>query len=290
MAVKALLTLSFLGFLSLPLLHAGDDQGGDTNTVDDQGRRQGKWIFFGKDRPSAGYPAEGKIEEGTYIDNRKEGMWIKYHNDGVTPKLKGEYKNNRPSGRYVKIYPDGTIKEVGTFNRNKYYDSLQRYHPNGVMEYEAVFNDAGREQGTVKFYYANGQEEFVYESQDGIPTGKATRYYENGDIKEVIYYAADGSIEHSEQREMVSPEVVPVQDPGPRETAPKLPGEPRTNGVEFEPNGYNKVYNENDEIWQDGEFKNGLLWDGKVYEYDSDGILLKVKVFKKGNYHSDGQL
>jgi ribosomal protein S1 len=40
----------------------------------------------------------------------------------------------------------------------------------------------------------------------------------------------------------------------------------------------------------DGIFKNGNLWEGKVYEYDKDGILLKVKVFKEGVYHSDGQL
>ena len=51
-----------------------------------------------------------------------------------------------------------------------------------------------------------------------------------------------------------------------------------------------KVYNKNAEISQDGVFKKGRLWDGKVYEYDSDGILLKVKIFKNGSYHSDGQL
>jgi hypothetical protein len=40
----------------------------------------------------------------------------------------------------------------------------------------------------------------------------------------------------------------------------------------------------------DGEFKNGQLWDGKVFDYSRDGILLKVRVFKLGKYHSDGQL
>ncbi len=289
MAVKALITLVLVGFSALPFAYAGGDQGGDTNVTDDQGRKQGKWVFFGKDRPNAGYPSEGKIEEGKYIDNRKEGTWIKYHKDGKTPKLRGEYKNNRPSGKYVKIYPNGQVKEVGTFNRNKYYDSLVRKHPNGVNEYEAVYNDAGKEQGTVKYYYPNGQEEFVYEAQNGIPSGKAVRYYENGDVKEIIYYAADGSIEKSEQKEMENPPVTPVDVSGPKVPAPAV-GTPRTKGVRFQPNGYNKLYNENDEIWQDGEFRNSRLWDGKVYEYDSDGILLKVKVYKKGNYHSDGQL
>lgn len=269
---------------------SGDDQGGDKiNLVDEEGRKQGKWIYFGKDRPEAGFPAEGKIEEGDYIDDRKEGVWIKYHNDGVTPKLKGEYKNNRPSGKYTKLWPDGTVREEGTFSRGKHYDALKRFHENGVLEYEASYNDDGKEQGTIKYFYPNGQEEFVYESIDGVPTGRATRYFENGDVKEIIYYAADGSVEKSEQKEMVNAPVN-VVDPGASKVeAPKV-NNPRTKGTPFKPNAYNKVYNENDEIWQDGDFRNGRLWDGKVYEYDSDGILLKVKIFKKGVYHSDGQL
>lgn len=284
----ALLVCSFV--IAVPLTWSGGDQGGDQiNQVDAEGRKQGKWIYFGKDRPQAGYPAEGKIEEGTYKDDRKEGMWIKYHNDGVTPKIKGEYVNNRPNGSYVKTWPDGTIREEGSFNRGQYHGALKRYHENGVLESEMNFNDEGKEQGTVKYYYPNGQEEFVYESQNGIPTGRAVRYYENGDIKEIIYYSADGSVEKSEQREMVH-QAVTVADPGQsRVEAPRV-NNPRTKGAKFQQNGYNKVYNENDEIWQDGEFRNGRLWDGKVYEYDSDGILLKVKVFKKGVYHSDGQL
>ena len=265
------------------------DQGGDVNKLDDEGRKQGKWIYFGKDQPSLGYPAEGKIEEGTYKDDRKEGTWIKYYNDGVTKKLKGEYRNNRPCGAYTKYYSNGKVKEKGVFDRNNYYDSLKRYHENGVIEYEGFYNDAGEEHGAVKFYYANGQEEFVYNANNGNPYGKATRYYENGNVKEVCYYGTDGSIEKTEKFEMVDPPMNAV-DPGQsRETAPVV-NSPRTKGERFKPNGYNKLYNEDDEIWQDGEFRNSRLWDGKLYEYDNDGILLRVKVFKKGLYHSDGQL
>lgn len=285
---KLIFFLVFLGVSLTSAAHVEYNQD-EINKKDNQGKKQGKWIYFGKDRPQEGYPADGKIEEGPYKDDRKEGLWIKYHNDGVTPKLKGEYVNNRPEGEYVKLYPNGKVKEQGTFVRNLYQDSLKRYHENGKLEYEANFNNEGKEEGTIKYYYPNGQVEFEYQSKDGKPTGKATRYYENGDIKEVIYYGADGSVEKSEQREMVSP-AVKVTNPGAsNETAPKITT-PRTKGIKFQPNGYNKVYNANDEIWQDGTFKNGVLWDGKVYEYDRDGILLKVKVFKSGVYHSDGQL
>lgn len=289
MIFRAILFLMFIGLLTTPLAFASSDQGGDVNKKDNDGKKQGLWVYYGKDRPTSGYPSEGKIEEGQYKDDRKDGVWIKYHNDGVTPKLKGEYHNNRPSGQYTKIYPNGKVREVGTFDRNKYKDSLKRFHENGVVEYEANYDETGKEQGKVKYSYPNGQLEFVYEAQNGVPTGKATRYYENGDIKEVIYYAADGSVEKSEVKEMVSPTVNVVDPSVSKESAPRVVN-PRTKGAKFESNGYNKVYNENDEIWQDGDFRNGRLWDGKVYEYDSDGILLKVKVFKKGVYHSDGQL
>ncbi len=259
------------------------------NKKDQKGKKQGKWVYYGKDRPSEGYPNNAKIEEGTYKDDRKEGVWIRYYEDGVTPKIKGEYKNNRPEGSYVKHSPKGIVIEKGVFAQGKYTDSLIRYHENGQVEYQAFYNETGAEQGTVKYFYANGQLEYEYKTENGKPQGEAKRYYENGDVKEVISYDANGRITKSEQKEMVSTPVK-VKDPEvSKEKAPKV-AQPRTKGAKFQPNGYNKVYNDNDEIWQDGEFKNGILWSGKVYEYDRDGILLKVKVYKEGVYHSDGQL
>jgi antitoxin component YwqK of YwqJK toxin-antitoxin module len=65
---------------------------------------------------------------------------------------------------------------------------------------------------------------------------------------------------------------------------------PITKGVTFFSEGYNKVYNENDEIWLDGNFKAGQLYDGKVYIYNDDGILKKIKIYKEGKFHSLGQL
>jgi len=287
-----LLIIVFLG--SLP---ANADAGHPKDKVQDDkinqkstdGKKQGKWIYYGKDRPQEGYPVDGKIEEGPYKDDRKEGVWVKYHNDGVTPKLKGEYVSNRPKGSYTKYHPNGKVKEVGVFEKNQYQDSLRRFHENGQLEYEAKYNENGKEQGKVRYFFPHGQVEFEYVSNDGVPSGKAIRYYENGDVKEIIEYASDGSVAKSDQKEMVNP-AVRVKDPGAStEGAPKI-ASPIVKGGKFQPNGYNKVYNTDDEIWQDGDFKDGRLYNGKVYVYDKDGILLKVKVYKSGLYHSDGQL
>lgn len=259
------------------------------NQKDSKGRKEGKWIYYGKDRPQEGYPIEGKVEEGYYKEDRKEGVWIKYHNDGVTPRLKGVYVNNRPKGSYTKFYANGKIKEIGSFEKNQYEDSLKRFHENGELEYEAKYNENGKEQGKVKFYYPNGQIEFEYTAQNGITTGKATRYYENGDIKELIEFSNDGTISKIESRQMVNPAVKIKNPEQSTEKAPVIT-KPIVKEGKFQANGYNKVYNSEDEIWQDGDFKDSRLYNGKVYVYDRDGILIKVKVYKNGTYHSDGQL
>jgi len=265
-----------------------NDQDG-INKSDGNGK-QGKWIYYGKDRPDSGIPPEGKVEEGNYKDDRKEGVWIKYHNDGVTPKLKGQYENNRPRGSFTYYHPNGKVKTIGTYEKNQYQDSLKHFYENGQLEYAANFNAGGKEQGKVVYFYANGQKQFEYVSNNGTPTGKAVRYWPNGDVKEIIEYNADGSVKTSQEKEMVNPAEI-VKDPGgSTKKAPAIGPAPNTAGIKWLPNGYNKVYNSDKEIWQDGIFKEGKLWDGKVYVYDRDGILLKVEVFKAGAYHSDGQL
>lgn len=259
----------------------------EINQKDEKGRKQGKWIFFGKDDPKKGYPMEGKIAEGTYRDDRRHGHWIMYYKDGETPKTEGEFVNNRPNGPFVRYHPNGQIKEMGTFNKNRYTDSLKRFNENGVVVYESNYNEAGKESGTVKYFYDNGYPEFVYQSSNGIPTGKATRYWPNGDIKEEIIYASDGTVQETSGEIQRVNAPIKVEKPGGDNTK-KAPNPIGISG--FKPNDYNKIYNDDKELWMEGYFKDGRLWDGRLYIYDEDGLILKLEVYKEGKYHSDGQL
>ncbi len=348
--MKQLIYIAFLVFYS-------NGFGQDTlNVTDQDDKKQGHWIFYGKDRPESGIPLEGKVEEGNYIDDRKEGTWIKYHNDGKTPKIIGNYENNRPKGAYHKYHESGCIKETGTFDKNKYnntvitytknglkesvsyYDTLGNkhtirteytldgnvnsqnttilnataafpsdssgYHASGriiesvgctfkndviyTSEYQATYNEKGKEQGVVQYFYSNGQLEFEYFAENGTATGKATRYYENGDVKEIIVYDADGQVLKNTEYPMINPPIVSaiaVEKP------PTInPSHLNTKGIKWQPNGYNRIYTDDNEIWLDGVFKNGQLCDGKMCIYDLDGILLRVKLYQNGLYFSDGQL
>jgi antitoxin component YwqK of YwqJK toxin-antitoxin module len=249
------------------------------NLKDANGRKTGKWIIYQKG-------TKIKFEEGNFVNGRKEGLWKRYKSDGINLKIEAHYKNNRPSGSYVKYYPTGSIKEKGTMVLNQYKDSLIKYYENGKIEYAGKFNEEGKEHGKITYYYQNGNLEFEYQANSGNPEGKAIRYFEDGSVKEEITYGPNGSVASSVKKEDPKVNVAPVKS---GVKAPPL-GTPRTRGKVFTPNSYNKCYTVNDEIWQDGLFKNGQLWDGKVYEYDKDGILIKVKVFKEGVYHSNGQL
>lgn len=258
---------------------------GEINKKDDLGRKQGQWVIKGKDRPNKGYPENGKIEEGSYTDNRKHGFWTKYFKDGVTPRIVGEFKDGRPKGQYTKMYESGKPKEKGTFINGRQNGTYKTYYKNGVVAQEKSFNTIGREEGVQKYFYPNGQIEFIFNKKNGVSTGKATRYTKDGQVKEIIVYNIDGKIQSREIKKVIDkPVIIDEGTGGPSGDKGNM------RGKVFDRDGYNKVYNDSEELWMDGKFKSGKLFDGKLYKYDSDGILLKIEVWKYGKYHSDGQL
>jgi antitoxin component YwqK of YwqJK toxin-antitoxin module len=252
------------------------------------GKRHGKWVFTGKDYPKKNIPKSQIVEEGFYVDGRKEGIWIKYFSSG-TVQLKGTYNNNRPEGAFTRYYPNGKIAEQGEFQSNGYKGLLLRYHENGQLAYRANFNNQGQESGKVSYYHTNGKVALTYVVKNGEVMGEVARYNESGQLLSTFDVNSEGKISTVHK---IKPNTVvtnSLSTPSKALYPPRL-NNPKTKGLRFVPNGYNKVYNDNDEIWMDGEFKNGQLYDGKVYDYDQDGILQKVRIYKLGKYHSDGQL
>ena len=62
----------------------------DLNYVDADGKKQGKWIIYGKMSGDAAYNPTAKVEEGNYKDGEKDGEWTEYKPDG-TVKRKVNY-------------------------------------------------------------------------------------------------------------------------------------------------------------------------------------------------------
>lgn len=225
---------------------------------------QGLSIFYGKDFPDRGYSDSTIVEIGNYVNNRKNGIWILYSKDGKTPIGFSDYTKGILHKTYVSKYP---------FSNNSEYDYFETYQSNSV------------ESGRVNCFSESGCLEYTCDLLDGSPIGVSYRFCENGDTNEIIEYSDwnTTTIKVKECEYYYQPEF------SKNCKAPKIDN-PYTKGQEFKQNGYNKVYSKENELLQDGIFKDGILYDGKEYIYDRDWILLKVKIYKNGFYHSDGQL
>ena len=149
MLSKAILFLTFLGVIYMPVLGASEcqgnseDQGGETNQRGPNGLKQGRWVYFGKDRPKSGFPLEGKVEEGPYLDDRKEGTWIKYHNDGVTPICIAVCKGRQAMVRALTLDYGADINKSNDFGNTPLYFAMAAYNKHDKMLRSVRIRDRG---------------------------------------------------------------------------------------------------------------------------------------------------
>lgn len=268
--------------------------GNGSNTVDESGMRQGHWTIRGYMVNEPGYEAAALVEEGNYVDNRKEGVWKKYNPAGW---LRSEitYANNRPQGPYIIYYSNGQIEEKGSWNKNMNTGDFERYYQNGNLQQKFIFTDDGKRNGLQQYFHENGQLELIVEIVDGKEEGVMTRYHADGSLKEKKTLNGgvldSGSIQRferevaTEELDFTAEEMVDIPSDAP-ESASSLdqPNEAHT----FRPNGYNILYNKGQQVTQIGDFRNGRLWNGKWHRYNGDGILVRIEIYKAGRYVGTG--
>lgn len=271
--LKFVLTFFVSGFLLFPTSDKQDKNA--TNNYDKNGKKSGKWLYFGKDIPQANYPDENLVMEGEYKEGKREGTWRKYHKDGKTLLFVGDYQNNKPHGRFKKFNSDGFLTETGNFYSGKYNGLISKYYDNGFIMYKGEFYQ-GIENGEFSHYDKSGKVELSYHSYNGV----VSKEMRNNEVNN------NEAIKSLQQPTKVTEAKA---DENTTNLAPLI-ANPRVKNGSFNANGYNKIYNDKDDILQDGTFKNGRLFDGKLYQYDNDGILFKVKIYKNGIYSSEGQI
>jgi hypothetical protein len=113
--------------LSLPVIELNKDTLHDTlaapkkktipewNYTDSLGIKQGKWLFLGSDFPNSGVASGNKLEEGSFTDNERTGLWYRFG-------PKGEIKAVM---RYI------TDPKTRTGVRDQFY--YYTYHSNGAL-------------------------------------------------------------------------------------------------------------------------------------------------------------
>lgn len=281
---KAFLILFFVaGNIAIAQSSVGKDT---TNFTDANGKKQGKWIILNKDVHKECFKDDQKVEEGKYLDSKKTGPWKEYYcNTNVKSVV--TYENNRPNG-YAKMYHEnGKIKEEGLWKNNRWVGDYKLYYDNGQVQQAFKFNTTGKREGKQEYFYENGQVMIEGNWAEGKEAGVLKEYHENGDIKSeknfnggtldvasVKTYAPKKPIVKSTETKVESPPVVVSKS----ETV---------NMGKFNGEGYWKLYNSNKQVSKDGTFSKNRMIDGKVYSYDSDGILTRIAVYKGGKYVGD---
>ena len=127
----------FIGLLlASPALQAQMTiENGDTiNYVDASNFKQGHWKVSNKIKKLPGYKDDQMVEEGRYVNSKKEGVWKQYYPTSV---VKNEimYKNNVPNGFSRFYYASGKISEEGTWVNNKWEGNYKYYYENGQLNY-----------------------------------------------------------------------------------------------------------------------------------------------------------
>ncbi len=265
------------------------------NKIDSEGRKQGKWIIFGKHKAGSCYQAEQKVEEGKYVDNKKNGLWIEYYCNGKL-KNKIQYVNGRPDGYCIIYHENGKIQEEGQWSSklNKWVGKYRLYYDNGQVQHEFNFNTNGKREGPAKYYYENGQLAIEGNFQNGQETGVFKEYYENGDIKAEKTFNT-GQVDIASIKEYQPKK--PIEDkPEEKKKAPPIlaskdekPNEAQQGKGPLILNGFYTLYNKNKQVSKVGEFKDNRLMNGKWYIYDENGILTRIAVYKDGIYIGDTQ-
>ena len=273
--------------------------GKDTlNKIDAEGKKQGKWVLFGRHKPGTCYQAEQKVEEGKYADNRKAGIWVEFYCNG-NMRNKLTFTNGRPDGYAIMFHENGKISEEGNWKNNRWVGNYKLYYENGQVQHEFVFGPNGKREGQQKYFYENGQLAIEGNFANGKESGLIKEYYENGDVKAEKNYA-DGAVDLASIKEFEPKKPIAKKSEDPADNAPivkvkedEKPNEAAKKGKTAGPlvlNGPFVLYNKNKQVTKDGVFKDSRFMEGKAYIYDENGILQRIAVYKNGIYVGDTQV
>lgn len=278
------------------------------NKLDANGKRTGYWVVD-EENDATTLESKSKRKEGRYVKGRKFGAWICYYPDGETPRLIGEYLDNRPGGAYFRFDKKGELLQASTVPRKIIQSQSLEVH-NGLFDCRMMFHN--REMVAGQVFFAKRVFSVPYSYQFWVEESLNQNQSQNATVN-FAWLSLNYQQLYSTYLNVRTPHKVTVENPEIQNVVSKIERIQDSNtsnsntrnsimnapfvhaprvakGATFQPNGFNKLYTNSDEIWIDGQFKNGQLKDGKVFVYDRDGVLLKVRIFKDGMYVSDGGL
>jgi len=296
MNFKVVVTTSFLGcstLFSQSVAQTFEFLPGTKDTInytDVAGKKQHKWILFGKHKPNTCYAPTQKVEEGEYNENRKTGIWMEYFCNGQA-KNKITFVNGRPDGYAIVYYDNGKIQEEGQWKNNRWVGAMKQYYDNGQVQHDFKFNEGGKRDGVQTYNHDNGKVAVQGNFVNGKESGTIKEYNEKGVLTaEKTYNNGNvdaASIKTYDNKDAEKKADVLANAPKLTVKADEKPLEAVAKGSVIL-NGKHTLYDKNKHVTKDGIFENNTFMEGKAYIYNENGILTRVAIYKGGKYVGDG--
>lgn len=263
------------------------------NYIDVNGKRQGAWIITGKMKKDPAYKPDQKVEEGSYVDSKKTGIWKEYYPNNQM-KSQINFVNNRPDGKCIMYHENGKVQEEGTWKGNRWSGEYKLYYENGNVRQAFNFNDMGQRVNKQTYYYEDGKVMIEGNWKDGKEDGMVTEYNADGSKKAEKFYNG-GSIDLTKSKDYTTTTAstnTPKEDQPPKEESKTITKDQYKDANPKKPfngTGQHTLLNSDKQVAMKGEFVNYKLKEGEQRIYEN-GILTRVKLFKEFVYVGDGPL
>ncbi len=238
---------------------------GDTvNYVDVNNKKQGLWIKFNNE-------GDQILEKGAYLSGQKNGVWISYYPSG-NKKHEITYKKGKAIGQARFFYENGLISEEGIWHIDHWQGNYKFYNKSGSLAYDWNYDETGKRTGTQKYYHDNGVLKYSGQWDNGKATGVLKIFDDAGKlITERVYNNGEFQENVAITENITTNEVAPTQV------------KVAANHDAFTGTGNHTVYNLQGLVEKRGFFVNGKIFTGKHFFYNQDKKLIKVVHYHNGN-------
>ena len=146
-------------------------------------KKEGKWF---------GWWENGNQEyEGEYKDGKQEGKWTGWH-ENKEKWYEVEYKNGKENGKYIEWWENGKKQYEGEFKDGEREGKWFGWWENGTTKYEGEYKN-GKFEGKWTGLYKDGSKMYEGEYKNGEKEGKWFEWHEDGSLKSELEYK-DGKI------------------------------------------------------------------------------------------------
>jgi antitoxin component YwqK of YwqJK toxin-antitoxin module len=152
-------------------------------TVKDGVKYDGKYTSY--------YTDGIKLEEGTYVDGKKESSWYLFNEDGSVhiiyvyraDVIQEEFPKN---GTFEMYWPNDIQRSVYTYKNGKRHGPFKEWFDKGEWKNEERIDEAGNRYPVQKLYGTQLRREGVF--KEGKLHGEVITYNEDGSIKKKAMY------------------------------------------------------------------------------------------------------